>query len=138
MMLFHSILENFIVPNALYGDQNTPIDVQLYVVGSNSECPVIPYHYNSLGTDSEFFYDELFDMQEWLDQGYIFSFWSDSPIIPGTLDIGRDRTGIYVECTILYSSDCVVEEGVIDALKYERPDLYAKVVKFINNEFGGF
>lgn len=139
MILFHDILENFIAPVALYGDCTEPMTVTLYVVGSDESCSSLPYEYCSdddeVGWMNSPFWSELFNLEAWLDHGVLESFWSGSAVVPGTLEIYKNGSGRHVECALLWEEPDDIEwDGCLEALKYEEPDLYAKVVAFLKTE----
>ena len=135
MILFHDILENFIAPVALYGDCTEPMTVTLYVVGSDECCASLPYEYCSnddeVGWMNSPFWSELFNLEAWLEHGVLESFWSGSAVVPGTLEIYKNGSGRHVECALLWEEP---SDSVLDTMKYEEPDLYAKVIAFLKTE----
>lgn len=142
MLLFHDVLEKFIAPIALYGDYTKPITVTLYVVGSvepDESYAGLPYEYYSDDCRSSWhnslFWSELLNLDAWLEHGVLESFWSGSAVVPGTLEIYKNKSGRHIECVLLWGEPNEIEwDECLRVLKYEEPDLYAKVVTFLRTE----
>lgn len=135
MLLFNDILENFIVPNVMNGaNQRISTGIILYVVGVPNKYY---YTYEFDSSDDSCFFDEwLFNRHEYMKNGQIVSRYSDLPIIPESLSIGRDIFGNnYVECAVLgldYRNG--VSSRLLNGLKHIEPVLYQDTIKFIRDE----
>lgn len=138
MILFHDILEKFIAPVALYGDCTEPMTVILHVIGAD-ESLCVQYEYCSnddeVGWMNSPFWSELFNLEAWLEHGVLESFWSGSAVVPEMFEIYKNGSGRCVECVLLWENpDDIDWNCILDILKYEEPDLYAKLVAFLKTE----
>ena len=62
-------------------------------------------------------------------------FWSGSAVVPDTFEIYKNGSGRCVECALLWENpDDIDWNCMLDTMKYEAPDLYAKLVSFLKTE----